>query len=228
MKRILVKSAIFYLTAFCFFFVLSSVTSVHAYWGGGGLNNLRAEAGPGANQITLNWQRYYSDVTGYSIMYGTEPGKYIYGAANIGNVATYTVGYLQPGVRYYFRLIPYRNFVAVDPTSPEVSEVALSYAKTVIGTAGPYGQRSLTALAGPGSGQVSLTWNSLIPDVSSYNIVYGTAPGSYQYSALNIGKVYKYTINSLTPGTRYYFSVVPIKYDLRVYDSAEVSQVAPR
>src|SRR6266403_857726 len=80
-----------------------------------GLNQIRTEAGPGAGQITINWQRYHSDLTGYLIRYGRQPGKYEYSTTSLGNVVTYTIGSLTPGVRYYFRIYPYRNNVLSDP-----------------------------------------------------------------------------------------------------------------
>jgi hypothetical protein len=41
-------------------------------------------------------------VTFYSVVYGIKPGEYIYGAVNIGNTTSYTVGSLDPNTTYYF------------------------------------------------------------------------------------------------------------------------------
>lgn len=206
----------------------TSSNAAYALTGPMGLNQIRTEAGPGAGQVTINWQRYNTDVTGYTIRYGTAPGKYQYGTDNIGNKATYTVKQLTPGVRYYFRLYPYRNWQLSDPASPEFSDVALATPKTVIGTSGPYGQRQLRAMQGPAKGQVTLSWLRLNPDVDTYHIIYGLQPGVYIYGAQNVGaaNVNGYTINGLTSGVRYYFAVVPSRGGQALFDSAEVSQIA--
>src|ERR1041385_6327073 len=101
LSNILILTAVL-LTAVIFF----KPQVIHALSGPTGLNQIRTEAGPGAGQITINWQRYHSDLTGYLIRYGRTPGKYEYSTANLGNVVTYTIGSLTPGVRYYFRIYP--------------------------------------------------------------------------------------------------------------------------
>ncbi len=225
MKKLPILTVFSSLVIFTAFLV--SPSSAHAASGPVGLNNLRAEAGPGAGQITLNWHRYNSDVTGYSIQYGTAPGRYVYGVTNTGNVVTYTVGSLTPGVRYYFLITPYRNGQIDKSVSPEISEVALSTPHTVIGTAGPYSPRRTTATSGPAAGQVTLTWNKLLPNVNNYGVVYGLLPGQYIYGANNIGDTTKFTIGGLSSGTRYYFALIPQLDDgTGIYVTAEVSQVA--
>lgn len=79
----------------------------------------------GPNQITLNWSKALDPVTLYLITYGTKPGLQQYGNPNVGgpNTTTYTVGYLQPGVRYYFRVRAGNDCVPGD-FSNEVSVVA--------------------------------------------------------------------------------------------------------
>jgi hypothetical protein len=212
------------------FFAFLVVSTTHALSGPTGLNYIRTEAGPGAGQITLNWQRYNSDVTGYMIQYGTAPGKYQYSTVLLGNVATTTIGYLTPGIRYYFRLIPFRNNAQANPVSPEVSDVATSAPHTVVGTSGPYGQRHLMAVSGPGIGQVTLTWQRLYPGGDTYHITYGLQPGKYIYGAQNIGSApngnNSFTVGALASGVRYYFAVVPSHGGVSIYDSAEVSTVA--
>jgi len=51
--------------------------------------------------VELVWsQSNYADY--YSIHYGVESGKYIYGVANVGNTTTYRIGDLNKGQVYYF------------------------------------------------------------------------------------------------------------------------------
>lgn len=58
----------------------------------------------------------------YAIEYGLEPGKYIFGAVNIGGkgIRTYTVESLRPNTTYYFRIRP-GNGCAPGPWSNEIS-----------------------------------------------------------------------------------------------------------
>lgn len=53
---------------------------------------------------TLTWKAV-SNATHYSIIYGNEPNKYIYGVANTGNVTTFTVNALDLNTKYYFAVI---------------------------------------------------------------------------------------------------------------------------
>ncbi len=52
-------------------------------------------------EVILNWTTV-SPVTHYSISYGLSSGNYIYGVSNTGNVTSFTVISLQPGVDYCF------------------------------------------------------------------------------------------------------------------------------
>ena len=207
--------------------------SAYATTGPVGLNQVRTEAGPGVGQVTLNWARYSSVVDNYKILYGTKSGTYQYATSDIGNNVVETIGHLKLGVRYYFLIQGYSQGNTLPFVSPEVSEIASSSQTTIIGTAGPYGPRLLTAVSGPTSGQVALTWRTLNPDTTSFSIVYGTQPGVYIYGALNaitrtsVGATNSFTVGALNPGQRYYFAVVPQGGSLS-YSSAEVSQVAHR
>ncbi len=61
---------------------------------------------PGTNSIQINFSQAGEPVSYYALEYGQEPGKYIYGATNIGGKGTtsYTVGSLSPGTSYYVRV----------------------------------------------------------------------------------------------------------------------------
>jgi len=52
--------------------------------------------------------------TQYTIAYGLKPGEWIYGVPNTGNVTNYTIGSLQPGVKYYFSVIAVNNCMPGD------------------------------------------------------------------------------------------------------------------
>lgn len=77
---------------------------------------LVARPGPNAGEVTLTW-RNIDDANNYHLVYGTEPGKYKYGAVNIGWINWFTVRNLVPGRAYYFALVPVKNDVALYTTN---------------------------------------------------------------------------------------------------------------
>src|SRR5947208_1307558 len=104
MKRLsLYLLPIFFVAAF----MLANPQAASANAGPVGLNEIRTESGPGVGEITLMWRRYSLNLTNYSIVYGTKPGVYKYGAYQIGNIVTYTVKSLVPGQNYCFKLYPH-------------------------------------------------------------------------------------------------------------------------
>ncbi len=76
---------------------------------GAGAHHLSAKKGDKPGDVTLSWDRAFSNVDGYSVVYGTEPGKFQYGANNIGNTTSFTVHDLNPGEKYYFALVPQKG-----------------------------------------------------------------------------------------------------------------------
>ena len=57
---------------------------------------------------TLTWN-VVPQATYYSIIYGNEPNKYIYGVANTGNVTTFTINAQDLNTKYYFAVIAVDN-----------------------------------------------------------------------------------------------------------------------
>lgn len=76
---------------------------------------LVARPGPKVGEVTLTW-RHMDDANNYHLVYGTEHGKFKYGALNLGWVTKFTVGKLAPGVTYHFALVPVKNDVALYTT----------------------------------------------------------------------------------------------------------------
>lgn len=66
---------------------------------------LWGKPGPKVGEVTLYWQNVDS-AEDYHLVYGTERGKFKYGALNIGKPSQFTVRFLSPGVTYYFALVP--------------------------------------------------------------------------------------------------------------------------
>ncbi|HJX46011.1 MAG: hypothetical protein A2V72_02710 [Candidatus Nealsonbacteria bacterium RBG_13_37_56] len=83
-------------------------------------------------RIKLTWTKAGNPVTFYTVYYGLEKGKYIYGNPNVGgaNTTTYTVGSLNTGTTYYFIVIP-GNGCTLGPISNELS------AKVILSTSIP-------------------------------------------------------------------------------------------
>lgn len=98
--------------------------------------NLRASI-PGPGKVTLAWGESVN-ATHYGIVYGRSPGRYEFGAANVGYTTSYTVGNLAAGTTYYFAVF------AVNDCAPSgySNEVAAKTQST--GTGG-------VRLASPGS-----------------------------------------------------------------------------
>jgi len=53
-------------------------------------------------EVILNWLKLRENADKYTIAYGVQPGTYIYGLPDVGNINSFTVRYLNPGTRYYF------------------------------------------------------------------------------------------------------------------------------
>lgn len=84
---------------------------------------LWAKSGPKPGEVTLYWKNVGS-ADNYHLVYGTEKGKYKYGALNIGKLTWFTVRKLNPGTVYYFALVPVSNGTALYTTN-EVSSQAM-------------------------------------------------------------------------------------------------------
>lgn len=74
-------------------------------------------------EVILNWLKLTANADKYTIAYGVQPGNYIYGLPDVGNVSSFTVGYLNPGTRYYF-VVRGVNGCMPGPWSKEWSAVA--------------------------------------------------------------------------------------------------------
>ncbi|MBI2616665.1 fibronectin type III domain-containing protein [Candidatus Gottesmanbacteria bacterium] len=92
-----------------------------------GAEKLWAKAGPKVGQVTLYWTNV-SGAENYHLVYGTKAGSYQYGLLNMGNIRWFTVGYLTPGVKYYFALVP----VAANGTPQYTTAAVAAWAKAPV------------------------------------------------------------------------------------------------
>jgi hypothetical protein len=117
----------------------------------------------GSNSVILSWSSV-SPVTHYMIRYGTTPGSFIYGAANVGNVTTFTVNQLSAGQIYYFEVAgvngckpgPWSNQSSVSPSGAVLAlGPAAGFTEQVLGatTASPEPSATPETLGTP-SGEV--------------------------------------------------------------------------
>ena len=74
-------------------------------------------------EVILNWLKLQDNAGKYTIAYGVQPGNYIYGVTDTGDVNSFTVKYLNPGTRYYF-VVRGVNGCMPGPWSQEWSAVA--------------------------------------------------------------------------------------------------------
>lgn len=213
------------------FLISASNTSAATTAGPVGLNGLRAFTGPERGQITLEWARVTLTGENYTIRCGTQSGWYPLVYSHVGYIASYTVSNLTPGQRYYCVLERIQTGDVSIGWMGEVSQVAGVGMSTPVVSAGPTGRNHLTAVSN-GNGEVTLTWMQFFADTSSWHLVFGTKPGSYQWGALNIVRTasgvtqYSYTVKSLPRGTRVYFALVPVDGAGNArYITAEVSTV---
>ena len=92
-----------------------------------GRNHLTAEA-IGGGKVVLKWKQFFSDTTGWHLVFGTKPGQFEWGALNIVTTTqgvtdySYTVNLLPKGQRIYFAIVPVRSGIAFYITA-EVSVV---------------------------------------------------------------------------------------------------------
>lgn len=90
---------------------------------------------------------------------------------------------------------------------------------------GPVGKNKLSAMSGPGIGEVTLYWQNA--DTADNNdLVYGTTSSVNQYGAMNIGKNNPYVVKGLVPGATYYFALVPVFNNRALYTSEVVQSTA--
>lgn len=94
-----------------------------------GIQKLWAKTGPRIGEVTLYWMNN-ENADNYHLVYGTEHGKFKYGALNIGKMNKYTVMKLVPGVEYHFALVPVVNNQAMY-TTPQVMMRAMGGAEVV-------------------------------------------------------------------------------------------------
>jgi hypothetical protein len=103
--------------------------------------------------------------------------------------------------------------------------VPFSYPGTVtLQPAPPAAPAGVIATAGPGAGEITITWNA-VSGATSYNLYWGTAPGATTNQITGVASPYVHT--GRTTGTTYYYAVTAVNTGGESAKSSEVNAVAP-
>jgi hypothetical protein len=162
---------------------------------------LRASAGPGDGEVTLAWDAPASDggraVTGHRVYRGTTSGALSF-LADAGAALGYVDTGLGNGATRYYHVRAV-NSIGEGNAGAEASA-------TTFDVPGP--ARGTAAAAGPGAGQIKLTWQAPSSDggraVTGYRVYRGTTSGALSFLD-DAGTALSFTDGGLGNGaTRYY------------------------
>jgi hypothetical protein len=181
-----------------------------------------------AQSVTLAWDPAAS-VSGYRLYCGTTSHVYTQ-TIEVGNTTKTLVSNLVGGRRYFFAVTAY-NIAGLESTpSNEVSYlVPLSTptptpAPTVAPSSTPPPAPVLISASSLASGAVTLRWSESDTHSGWFQFFYGTA--SKQYTKTAAAWSSPVTVTGLTPGIRYYFSVVFTESGTGVPGSAKSNELS--
>ncbi|HXH74804.1 MAG TPA: fibronectin type III domain-containing protein [Bacteriovoracaceae bacterium] len=138
-------------------------------------------------QIVLNWNSV-PGASSYEVLRGLTSGSYTSLQAGIlGN--TFTDTGLSNGTSYFYVVKAYNALPSVNSTQASAKPIA---------------DFSLTSVSPISSSSLQVTWPAT-NGADAYDVLYGTAPGSYTSTAS--GATSPYTITGLSPATTYYIVV---------------------
>jgi len=159
-----------------------------------------------------------SDVYGYAVFYGSQPGVYTNSEQFYG-VTDGIISDLAPGTKFYFAVAPIDSYGVEAVASSSVSYSVAAPPSLV-----------LQAKASANPRGVELSWNSIANEgVASYTVYYGTQSGSYSYSQSYDSSVNDVVIQGLVGGQTNYFVVnASDAYGNQSPYSTEVSAVPPK
>jgi len=145
---------------------------------------------------------------------------------------TLTVPQMSMGKRVAYALAPLVVLLLIDmvPTAHAADIIPLSSSKIALAdTTSPSDITNLKAV--PADGAATLTWDVATDNVAvkGYKVYYGAKSvtqdgGSYDSGPIDVGNKINYTVNNLTNGTKYYFTVTA--YDAAGNESANYAHEA--
>ncbi len=147
--------------------------------GGGGSPYVCTDEKPGTPVVTdvsrtstttvdITWDPA-EKATDYTIVYGTEPGHYIFGVSSTGNVTKFTIGDLDPKEDYFFAV------AAINGCMPGDFSTMATYGD-VLGTGGAE-VLGATTLAATGHADERIAWYAIVAGtILVAASIYGTKP----------------------------------------------------
>ncbi|MBI4039254.1 hypothetical protein HY388_00300 [Candidatus Daviesbacteria bacterium] len=198
----------------------------------------QASPGSQSGQIDITWMDDGS-ATRYDISYGFGPGQYQWSALAIPFAAygtsSFTIGYLSPSTTYYLLLTSRKGNDFVTTSGP-ISSYAAGGTKTKTATSkpktggsGPVSIYNFQATTGAKKGTVELSWIDN-ESANQYAVMFGLKPGQYQWGVFSINEhinsINRFTVEYLTAGTTYYFSLIPKNNDLAKSPTFPISATA--
>ena len=151
-------------------------------------------ATPGNATVTLNWTAS-SGATSYSVFRGTSSGGEGSTAIGTSTGTSYTDSSVTNGTTYFYT-VKAVNTAGTSGSSIEASATPSAGA--------PPAPTNLAATGG--NATVSLTW-STSSGATSYSVFRGTSSGGEGSTAIGTSTGASYTDNSVTNGTKYYYTV---------------------
>lgn len=193
---------------------------------------LTVKTGQNPGTVNVSWSDDGA-TNQYNLQYGTEQGKYTFGALNLPFAKlmsnNFEVGQLSGGTTYYFSLV---GETGGEPkTSGPVAAVAKTGTATpkVAASSGPVWPYNFWAKTGTKAGTVELSWTD-DGTANKYDLVYGLTPGQYLWGAQGMAftsmTTNTFTVSYLTSGVRYYFALVGEKDNNVVSWGQAISAVA--
>ncbi len=169
----------------------------------GAPRDLAAVTGPGAGEITLTWTAPAKDggvaITAYEVHRGEASGTETL-LTTLGNVLTFRDTGLGNGVTKFYT-VRARNAIGAGPASNEAS------ATTGVPPSAP---RGLAAVAGPGAGEISLSWTAPANDggvaITAYEVHRGDASGT-ETLLTTLGNVLTFRDTGLGNGVTKFYAV---------------------
>jgi fibronectin type 3 domain-containing protein len=164
---------------------------------------ISASVGPGAGELKLTWNAPSSDgglaITNYKLYRATSNGGTYSLTATLGSVLTYTDTGLPNGATRWYK-------VSATNAAGEGAQSSSASATTFDVPGAP---ASLTATAGPGIGEIKLTWQAPSTNggaaITDYKLYRATTSGGTYSLAATLGNVLTFTDTALGHGaTRYY------------------------
>ena len=145
------------------------------------------------NTATISWNKV-SGANGYRIEYSLDRKNWK--SKNVGNAASAALSGLNPGSKYYIRMVCLKNGI-----------VTGKYSKTYYFTTNSLQQAVVTTKVT--SSSIKVSWRS-IKGAQGYKVYCASTDGNKKIT-ITMGKGTSYVIDKLSPNTKYQLRVIPLQ-----------------